>query len=222
VSGSTTELALKTAVDSDDNADYLTISLASSLQTLDALFSNTTGHTHSGAHQGGPIGTASIPDGSITSAKILDGTLQTADLAANAVSQYANQVGAPSASTNSSTMVTAPEPFGITGATVTVKTGSQVVLAWALVHLQCATATPSAPIGMDIGFGMDGVSGGASGKVWAVYGSGLAFTGLFFAAWTGLSVGSHKVTLYWSSPGSVTITWNAAYYSNLGVLVLHR
>jgi hypothetical protein len=82
MSGSTTELALKTAVDSDDNADYLTINLASSLQTLDALFSNTTGHTHSGAHQGGPV---TLPDGSITSAKIADGTIGTADLANSAV-----------------------------------------------------------------------------------------------------------------------------------------
>ena len=54
--GNTPELNLKTALDSDDNADYLTLSLADSLRTLDALFSATTGHSHDGsAHQGGII-----------------------------------------------------------------------------------------------------------------------------------------------------------------------
>jgi hypothetical protein len=76
MSGATTELSLATAVDADDNADYLTLSLANSLRTVDALFNNVTGHTHGGAHQGGPIGSVpitAIPDGSITSAKIADG-----------------------------------------------------------------------------------------------------------------------------------------------------
>src|SRR5262245_5535438 len=88
MSGSTVELALKTAVDADDTADYLTISLASSLQTLDATYNNTTGHTHNGAHQGGPIGTipaSAIPAGSIDSSKILDGSIATADIANQAV-----------------------------------------------------------------------------------------------------------------------------------------
>ena len=81
--GTTPELNLSTALDSDDNADYLTLSLANSLRTVDGLFSSTTGHTHSGAHQGGSIGTipaGSIPDGSITSAKLADGTVATADI----------------------------------------------------------------------------------------------------------------------------------------------
>jgi len=82
MSGSTTELSLATAVDADDNADYLTINLANSLRTLDGLFNNVTGHTHGGAHQGGPITPAA---GSITSAMIADGTIATADLANNAV-----------------------------------------------------------------------------------------------------------------------------------------
>jgi hypothetical protein len=88
MSGSTPELNLKTAVDSDDTADYLTLSLAQSLQTVDALYNNVTGHTHSGLHQGGPITSipsGAIPDGSITSAKIADGTIATADLADGAV-----------------------------------------------------------------------------------------------------------------------------------------
>jgi hypothetical protein len=83
MSGTTTELALQTAVDSDDNADYLTLALANSLRTIDALFNNVTGHTHGAAHQGGPIiiGANQIADGSITSAKIADGSIATIDLA---------------------------------------------------------------------------------------------------------------------------------------------
>jgi hypothetical protein len=88
MSGSTPELNLKTAIDSDDTADYLTLSLADSLRTVDALYNNVTGHTHSGLHQGGPV--ASVPisalaDGSITSAKIADGAIATVDLADAAV-----------------------------------------------------------------------------------------------------------------------------------------
>src|SRR5215472_3743812 len=77
MSGSTTELNLATAVDSDDNADYLTISLANSLRTVDALFNSVTGHNHGGAHQGGPVTPAAgtipgsaITDGSLTNAKL--------------------------------------------------------------------------------------------------------------------------------------------------------
>lgn len=88
MSGTTVELGLGTAVDADDTADYLTLTLADSLRTVDALFNNVTGHNHSGSHQGGPIAgvpPAAIPDGSITSAKIVDGTIQAIDLADGAV-----------------------------------------------------------------------------------------------------------------------------------------
>lgn len=51
----TSELNLLMAVDDDDTADYLTQSLAQSLNVIDGLFSQTTGHTHNGAHQGGLI-----------------------------------------------------------------------------------------------------------------------------------------------------------------------
>lgn len=87
MSGTTPELALQTAVDSDDNADYLTLNLANSLRTIDALFNNVTGHTHASAHQGGPItiGASNIADGSINSAKIADGSIATIDLADGAV-----------------------------------------------------------------------------------------------------------------------------------------
>jgi hypothetical protein len=86
MSGATPELNLATAVDADDNADYLTLSLANSLRTVDALFNNVTGHNHGAAHSGGPI--TSVPAGAIppiTSAMIADGTIQTADIADSAV-----------------------------------------------------------------------------------------------------------------------------------------
>lgn len=70
MSGATTELSLATAVDSDDNADYLTLSLANSLRTVDGLFNAVTGHTHNGSHQGAPVPGASIPNGSITNAQL--------------------------------------------------------------------------------------------------------------------------------------------------------
>ena len=60
MAGTTTELALSTAVDTDDTADYLTLNLANSLRTIDALFNNVTGHTHASAHQGGPIAATSL------------------------------------------------------------------------------------------------------------------------------------------------------------------
>lgn len=84
----TPELGLQKALDADDTADYLDTALANSLTTIDSLFSNTSGHTHGGVHQGAPIGSipaSAIPDGSITSAKIQDGTIQGYDFADGAV-----------------------------------------------------------------------------------------------------------------------------------------
>ncbi|MBO0884366.1 MAG: hypothetical protein J2P17_29360 [Mycobacterium sp.] len=81
----TPELGLLKAVDADDTADYLVTNLANSLTTVDSLYNAVSGHTHNGAHQGGPIGSvpvSAIPDGSITSAKIADGTIVAADIAA--------------------------------------------------------------------------------------------------------------------------------------------
>ena len=76
----TPELNLALCVDDDDTADYLTLDskLRGSLKTLDGLFSTTVGHTHNGAHQGGPINAitpGAIPDGSVTAAKLAPGTL---------------------------------------------------------------------------------------------------------------------------------------------------
>lgn len=53
----TPELALITAEDEDDTADYLTqtAGLRGSLNILDGLFNATTGHNHNGAHQGGTL-----------------------------------------------------------------------------------------------------------------------------------------------------------------------
>lgn len=49
----TSELNLSLCVDADDTADYLTSALRDSLTTIDGLFNQATGHTHSGTHQGG-------------------------------------------------------------------------------------------------------------------------------------------------------------------------
>src|SRR5215510_1985793 len=84
MTGTTVELALKTAIDADDLADYLTISEVANLQTLDALFSNTTGHNHGGAHQGGPITAipiTALPDGSVTTDKIAAGAVSNVQIA---------------------------------------------------------------------------------------------------------------------------------------------
>jgi hypothetical protein len=107
MSGTTVELNLATAIDSDDNADYLTISLANSLRTVDALFNNLTGHNHGGAHQGGIV----VPvAGSITSAMIADGTITTVDLAPGAVSQvvFASSLTGESTTSTSTVPMTAP------------------------------------------------------------------------------------------------------------------
>jgi len=94
----TSELNLALAVDGDDLADYLDLdtapSLRTSLKTLDGLFNVTTGHTHAGSHQGGPINNISagaIPDGSITTPKIVDAAVTFPKLAANMLEAlYAN------------------------------------------------------------------------------------------------------------------------------------
>lgn len=66
----TPELGLLKAVDGDDTADYLVTSLANSLTSVDALFNNVSGHTHSGVHQGAPVTAAGVADGSLTNAKL--------------------------------------------------------------------------------------------------------------------------------------------------------
>jgi hypothetical protein len=74
MSNLTPELNLAQAVDSDDTADYLTLNtgLAGSLAILDGLFNNTSGHTHSGSHQGGVLGANAFPDNTLPGAKLVD------------------------------------------------------------------------------------------------------------------------------------------------------
>jgi len=71
------ELNLALAVDDDDQADYLVTpaGLRGSLLTIDGLFSNSTGHTHGGAHQGGTINPSGFPDGSIPGSKLVDASV---------------------------------------------------------------------------------------------------------------------------------------------------
>jgi len=100
MSNLTSELNLKTAVDADDTEVYLTSDLAGSLNTLDGLFNATTGHTHSGSHQGGVLGANAFPDntipgakivtGSITSTQIANGTVTVADLVSTIIEDLFN------------------------------------------------------------------------------------------------------------------------------------
>jgi hypothetical protein len=61
----TAELNLALCVDNDDTADYLTqtAGLRGSLSTIDGLFNSTTGHNHSGAHQGGSFTSLNLSGG---------------------------------------------------------------------------------------------------------------------------------------------------------------
>lgn len=117
MSGATPELNLATAVDADDLADYLTISDAQNMRTLDALFNSVTGHSHSGAHQGGKLGAGSvdasaIADGSITGAKLATGTVTAEDIAPNSLTALLQANGIASApSTSSATFVDMPDMY---------------------------------------------------------------------------------------------------------------
>lgn len=55
MTGTTPELKLATATDSDEHQAYLTRSLVVALQKIDSQFSETLGHTHNGPGQGGPV-----------------------------------------------------------------------------------------------------------------------------------------------------------------------
>jgi hypothetical protein len=83
MSNLTPELALAQAVDDDDTADYLTLNsgLAGSLAIIDGLFSQSTGHKHSGARQGGTLGAEAFADNTLPGAKLVDGSVTNAKLA---------------------------------------------------------------------------------------------------------------------------------------------
>lgn len=111
----TTELNLALAKDGDDQADYLDLdtgpSLRTSLKTIDGLFATATGHNHSGAHQGGSLSNipgSAIADGSITSAKIQDNTIATADLADGAVTSQKIADGTIQTADIGAAQITAP------------------------------------------------------------------------------------------------------------------
>jgi hypothetical protein len=94
----TPELNLALAVDDDDTADYLvtTQGLHGSLLTVDGLFNATTGHSHYGSHNGAPVNPAGFPDNSIPGAKLVDGSVTYAKLAANIVEAlFAGTYAAP-------------------------------------------------------------------------------------------------------------------------------
>jgi len=97
----TAELNLALCIDDDDTADYLTqtAGLRGSLNTIDGLFNQTTGHNHQGAHQGGGfqdlnpsrdmtvgrnltvVGTATVQGNTHLTTVTADSTLSTGGLA---------------------------------------------------------------------------------------------------------------------------------------------
>lgn len=60
MTGTTAELGLATATDTDDIEVYNVTNLAAALVALDALFSASAGHDHSAAHKGKPISAAGL------------------------------------------------------------------------------------------------------------------------------------------------------------------
>jgi hypothetical protein len=186
MSGSTTELNLSTAVDADDNADYLTINLANSLRTLDGLFNNLTGHTHVGAHQGGPVTPAT---GSITSGMIADGTIATVDIAADATSGLAAFAQLAANQTTSTGMVAIP------GTSVTLAcTGGDLIIWWA-IPVYNVTGANACSIGLKLDASAVQVVGFANlagGQGTSMLSGVLALTGQ-------VGVVSHTVAMYWST-----------------------
>lgn len=207
MSGSTTELNLKTAVDSDDTADYLTLSLADSLRTLDALFNNLSGHTHSGAHQGGPVTqvpVTAIPDGSITAIKIADGSVTTAELADASVTSAKLKPPIDIADWFRSTAT--PTPKSNTGAGLemfydpsvqrgVLQTYSRTAAAWQDTYVQ--------------GLNVRLIGGASSQFYWALDGTnGTVSSAARIQSGTDMVVGNG--TLYVGSQGDTTIVRQAA------------
>jgi hypothetical protein len=209
----TPELGLQKAVDSDDTADYLEISLGTSLTTVDSLFNNTTGHTHGGVHQGGPIGSipiTAIPDGSITSAKLTDGTIATVDLADSAVTTakiavqavsqvvdtFANPPGA--ASTTSATLSTIP------GLDVAITTTGGDVVVFATISWIISAAPATASWGVSVDGGADTVNFPISASA----SNGPLAT--FVRRLGPLAAGAHTIHMRWAITGGITLSLSGA------------
>lgn len=115
----TPELNLVQAQDADDTADYLTLTngLAGTLAIIDGLFNASTGHVHGGAHQGGTLTANSYADNTLPGAKLVDGSVTYAKLAAGMLeSLFAGTSTAPS----TNYVVAAPVMFVFAQAAITV------------------------------------------------------------------------------------------------------
>ena len=210
--GTTTELGLATAIDQDDNADYLTINLADSLRTVDALFNNVTGHNHGSAHQGGPITSipaGSIPDGSITSAKIADGTIATADIgdsqittlkiAANAATFRFRTLGVTTTpSTTSATAVDMPDM---------IYTFTPPVISDFYVDFTASVLLSGAGSYATFGLVADGTTQPITAYFQQVGLNGTVNIGYLLP---GQSATSHTIKIQWNVLGGGTITANGA------------
>jgi hypothetical protein len=128
VSDLTTELNLTLAVDGDDLADYLDAdpgsSLRTSLKTIDGLFNSTTGHTHNGAHQGGPLSFTNLTvGGNLTvngSSTLVGGVYCQSSLNATGATTLSSTLDVTGATHLKNTLVvdsntTLSGPLGVTG-----------------------------------------------------------------------------------------------------------
>lgn len=236
MSGSTTELNLKTAVDADDTADYLTLSLADSLRTVDALFNNSSGHNHGGAHQGGPlsVSTGQIADGAVTTAKILDGTIQNADIADATIN--AGQKVAPGTIT---TALLAADAVTNTADTLLVLSFSLATVgAWTVTPLSLPFTTTGGDV--LVWYTFTATHSGAAGSYFRVGGRvdavspGFAFqscvnkvtndfhnvSGLRLLA--ALPAGAHTFAVEWLNSSAGTVAFDGTTYASMVALEVKR
>src|SRR5262249_3185691 len=151
---------------------------------------------HSGAHQGGPIGSipasaipngtitsAMIADGTITSADIADGTIATADIAPNAVQHLLGQYVAMTtfSTTTVGSWVTTPITLNSNSGGGTLRVEATV-----MISLSVAGAAVYAEFRLDAA---------DSGQLAVVNVNANQVVTLAFQQYGGLSAGAHTITL---------------------------
>lgn len=149
------------------------------------------GHDHS-AGKGLVLPAGAIPSGIITSAMIADGTIQTVDLAAGAVTQRTGVGGSTSnPQTTSSTYVDLPDM------SVTITTTGGDLFAWLVCVVNSAIQATTVNIALRLDVGADVVGIGA-----AAPGVGYGFCLSTVTLWTGVSAGAHTIKGRWNTSGS--------------------
>src|SRR5215831_289312 len=146
-------------------------------------------------------------------------TVTTANIQANAVTNFAVIQSAPSGSTTSSTLVACPAPYGTTGATVTVASGDTVIV-MGTIHLYTSSTVPFT---CGITIYMDGSAWvGVGGDPLTVSSGTPDHIIPFVVVNAAVTPGSHTFTVYWQSNGTATINFQTGVYSFLTVMVVHR